>query len=231
MPNDIANNVPQTPAPQPHRTKRKFTDAFRAALTEIKHALDDEGVAAEPSAGASAPPVPGEAESGVSVEEVLAAGEQMDQDLQHLQRQHQTLGNQVDTVLRLSPEEQKQLVKLMWQTMEQMEASLTRVQEAHFALQRTLREKRLLLVSTKEELRKSVERDTAQLETITTLRQDNARLTREQQVLQHQGVRHQEELGHLQKQYDALVKQHDELAGAHHQLFQRYNLAQRKETR
>jgi chromosome segregation ATPase len=138
------------------------------------------------------------------------------------------LGSQINTILRLGPEEQRQLVALMWQTIEEMETALIRVQDAHRRLQRTLREKRLLLTDRKEELRRVLEREAAQLETIATLRQDNARLTRENGALQRQLARQQEDFGGLQRQYATLSQQHDELVGKYHNLFQDFTREQRK---
>lgn len=228
MPTDAAKDMPQAPVPPQPTARRKFTDTFRVALADLKHALDEALVAPEMGEDKSASASPTESEASVSVGEVLETGEQVDQGLQHLQRHHRTLGSQINTILRLGPEEQRQLVALMWQTIEEMETALIRVQDAHRRLQRTLREKRLLLTDRKEELRRVLEREAAQLETIATLRQDNARLTRENGALQRQLARQQEDFGGLQRQYATLSQQHDELVGKYHNLFQDFTREQRK---
>jgi chromosome segregation ATPase len=226
MSNDIRHTPVQAPAPQPHTPKKKFTEVFRGVLTELKTALNDE-MAVETSPQPRPPAAPVPSGETVNVEDVLETSDQMAQGLQHLQGHQQRLGTQIDTILRLDSEEQRRIVKLMWKTIEQMEAALTAVQEAQLRLQRALADKRLVLLSTKQELQKYVDRDTAQRGTITKLRQDNARLTREHREVHHQLASLQEDMERLQQQHATLARQHDELVGTHHQLFQRFLREQR----
>jgi hypothetical protein len=176
-----------------------------------------------------APPEDAASEATICVEEALETSEQVAQGLQHLQGHHRALGNQIDTILHLEPEAQRQLVAMMWQSIEQMEASLTTVQDAYGRLQRSLWEKRLVLASRNQELQQYIERETAQRETIATLREDKARLDRENLALQHQLTLQQAECKRLQGQHATLSQQHDALVGEHHKLFQRYTRESRKE--
>jgi chromosome segregation ATPase len=129
---------------------------------------------------------------------------------------------------RLDPTAQQELVTLMWQTIAQMEESLATVQEAYGRLHRTLREKRLLLTDKNHALQQALDQNAAQRETIATLRQDNARLTRELGMLHHQLTGQRAEVPRLQKEQATLVQQYDTLVGEHHRLFQQFHRAQRK---
>lgn len=216
--------------PQQQVPKRKFTNLFRSTLTELKSAVEDgllvsatdkDNPGHAPHAAPDAP---------VSVEEVLASSAQVDQGLQHLQGQQRQLGQHLTTILHQKPEAQQETVTHMRETMTQMEATVTTVQDAYQHLQRTVQNKRLALADKNEELRRAFEREASQHETILTLRQQNARLNRENQTLQRQLAEQKTALERLQRQHATLSQQHDALVGEHYKLYQTLHREQRAHT-
>lgn len=198
----------------------KVSHLLRKTLAQFQEALREELHSSPTTDGASPAPASAVAEQVTDVDTLIETSDGVDQGIETLHDHHKTLGRQIDVMLSLTPEEQHQVVSLMWQTLAEMEGAVTTVQEANSRLRRVLREKRLLLDTRNNTLSAAQRREAALLTTIEDLRKNNAQLTRDLRVCQDKLAHQEKSLARLQHQYDTLSQQHTALVGEYHQRFQ-----------
>lgn len=197
----------------------KVSNLLRKALTQFQEALKEElhSPTTDRASPATASAV---AEQATDVDRLIETSDGVDQGIEALHGHHKTLGRQIDIMLGLTPEEQHQVVSLMWQTLVEMEQAVTTVQEANSSLRRVLREKRLLLDTRNQSLSAAQQREATLLNTVDTLRKSNAQLARDLRACQDKLTHQEKSLARVQQQYNTLSQQHTELVGDYHRRFQ-----------